>query len=334
MTVDLTTFGNATHTHKDLERLNYRDLTPEQCAEIDAVLDHWLALSGPDTYVQPLGEEEIASLTSARKKVRWAIETLVGHRLQVGFGILGGVAALAKQYVLGTHAYTPRELAGLLRLDEEDLQQAAPVGPYPRVGDLLVKLKQAGHERFGYPPPPPTTALFAPSHDAEFVTRLKQFRGHDNVFPNYKFKGGEGMIYLSDAVAGKCLKRWYASRVADFATSLRLLREAEQIATDDKLRQHVKVVHVYETGADWILRDFDLTTVPLNDVQGDETVATAVREAAARLEELGPVKSSSSAPSVGAGIDTREKMLKMLRRYSDNFHWSAVNKKIVILDMM
>ena len=163
---------------------------------------------------------------------------------------------------------------------------------------------------------------FEPANNDAFRTRLKAFRGNDNLAPEYS--GGEGRIFAAD---GKltALKRWYKSRLGDMAESLAKLESVKSdVASNPKLSADVAVVVVHERGPDWILRDFDPNSIELRN--GPSEAQSARARLIAELQTKG---------SAGELTEALAELLKKLKRDppSANLHWSPSNRKIIVIDM-
>lgn len=101
---------------------------------------------------------------------------------------------------------------------------------------------------------PASWSNFEPARNVEFKAKLEAFRGTDFMEQNYA--GGEGAVYLGESKT-TALKRWFAKRIGDMATSIAKLRSARAaVAGDPNLATHIDVVAIHETGGDWIVRDF------------------------------------------------------------------------------
>jgi hypothetical protein len=165
---------------------------------------------------------------------------------------------------------------------------------------------------------PPSWGNFDPAHNAEFKTKLEEFRGTDFMEQNYA--GGEGAVYLGDSKT-RALKRWFAKRIGDMATSIAKLRSAHSaVSGNPDLAKHIDVVEIHETGSDWIVRDFATGSEELkNFASGPAEIART--EAIKALE----AKLSRSA--------TEDDILGKLKGKSANLHWDPARGKIVIIDM-
>jgi hypothetical protein len=169
---------------------------------------------------------------------------------------------------------------------------------------------------------PKSWAKFDSANNEAFEARLKQFRGNDDLDAN--FSGGEGRIF---AVDGKstALKRWFQSRLADMEASLSKLRRVRQdIESNPKLSADIEVVQIHEQGPDWILRDFDMSSVELKQARAG---AQDVRARA--INELEAMRARAPLSEMLADL------LRKLRKNppSANLHWSEHRQKILVIDM-
>lgn len=154
----------------------------------------------------------------------------------------------------------------------------------------------------------------------EFQTKLKEFRGNEDLEPTPGLRGGEGQLFLSRKSPLLALKRWFKSRVTDMSESLRLLRSAKSaVEGNARLNKVMDVVEVAENGSDWAVRGFDPTSVPLRNAISDPAAATARAEA---LSALG-----------GATDPVLVSLRGKLESSSANLHWSPANGKILVIDM-
>ncbi len=170
---------------------------------------------------------------------------------------------------------------------------------------------------------PKTWSQFATQLNEGFRTRLAEFRGNNNLSPTAS--GGEGRIFSANGKT-TALKRWFESRLGDMPESISKLEDVRAaVNSHAELSQHIEVVKIYETGPDWILRDFDANSVELKVGGGtaEAVRATAIRE----LEQLA---------SQGQTTPELLELLKKLKREppSANLHWSAAKQKIIVIDML
>jgi len=164
---------------------------------------------------------------------------------------------------------------------------------------------------------PKSWDVFNPVTNREFKTELENFRGTDDMEQN--FAGGEGAVYLGQRKT-TALKRWFAKRT-DMPQSLAKLRAAHDAVSGDLiLSNHLLVVEVRRTAADWIERDFVMGSRELKEfATGPAEVARV--EVIKKLESK-PVRSAAE-----------EDILGKLRNRSANLHWDSAQSKIVIIDM-
>jgi len=161
---------------------------------------------------------------------------------------------------------------------------------------------------------------FDRSHDSEFRGKLREFRGDENLDPN--FRGGEGAIFLSEKTPFLTLKRWFQKRIKDMGESIQKLRDAKNaVDANPKLKADIEVVEIHERGSDWVVRDFDPTSIPLKDALVDANASAARTRVIAEL--------------TGTTDSILINVLKKLRREppSENLHWSTTKQKILIIDM-
>lgn len=342
--------------HTELAKLKYEGMTPLQLSEllekVDDAIEELTADPGapPST---PVGDADSASssvdpgeLTSAltvaalgkakpasaemralqwaRNKINWLLQDMVKRIFGGALSAVGETARKAGIYIVEMKEYTAEELAGELHVSVEDMRRAPP-GRYPSIPDLLKVLEGLGLPRVGFPPTLPASEAdefadkFTHAHDAEFLEVLKDFRANPNPSPNVEFAGGEGQIYLSDGSPTRCLKRWYASRTGDLDRSVGYLTEArDAVLADEVLPASLVVVQVHRRGSDWIVRDFDPTSIRLKRARGDEQVDRAVAAVLGRLEE------TAKLPNVR----------KKVQQSSDNVHWSPTLKRILVIDLL
>lgn len=170
---------------------------------------------------------------------------------------------------------------------------------------------------------PASWQKFNPDHHAEFQTKLAAFRKSSDLEPTPGLRGGEGQLFLADAAKDRALKRWFQSREGDMAQSIQKLHDAGTVvANSPALSNDLDVVNIYEQGADWVVRDFDPTSVPLKNALGDANVAAARARAIGELEAM---------PRTATTADLLKKLKKVPP--SANVHWSPTKNKMLVIDM-
>lgn len=108
--------------------------------------------------------------------------------------------------------------------------------------------------------------------------------------------------------------------------SVKLLLDARSgVEANPKLKANMEVVKVRETGSDWIVRDFDKSTMPLKNALGD---AAAVNARAAAIAELEAMQKAGTLTEALALV-----LKKLKKGPSENLHWSSEKGKIVVIDM-
>ena len=162
---------------------------------------------------------------------------------------------------------------------------------------------------------------FDQAQDQQFIERLRQFQGEDNLDLTRPsgFAGGEGQLFFSSAQPDQALKRWFSSRLDDMPESVRLLDDAAAaIDNNADIARHLDVVRISDRGPDWIVRDFVSGTDPLRDVISSNPAAQAARDAVL--------------PHLSGGVldDINSKFMGTI---SENLHWSPTRNQIIILDM-
>jgi hypothetical protein len=169
-------------------------------------------------------------------------------------------------------------------------------------------------------PVPNSWGKFDPQFNTEFAARLRLSRGNNDLTADPALRGGEGQVFDSPINPLRALKRWFQSRMADMAQSLRLLRDAKAaVDADPNLSQDMEVVEIHEEVNDWILRDFEPDSVPLKSAVSDPEVAAARQRLIDALE--------------GTRDPILRNILGKLRRNSANIHWSPSKNKLIVIDM-
>jgi hypothetical protein len=100
------------------------------------------------------------------------------------------------------------------------------------------------------------------------------------------------------------------------------------VETNPKLHADVKVVKIHEQGPDWVLRDFDSSSVELSKAMSNSTTSAAYQRVVAELQRM---------KSVGQLPPVLEDLLKKLTRAkgpSNNIHWSSDLNKLLVIDLM
>ena len=168
-----------------------------------------------------------------------------------------------------------------------------------------------------------TWSKFDRQNDLEFRRALFSFRGTEETHYDPRHRGGEGQLFLNDKKPGLTLKRFFRhSELQNPWEGVLSIENARLLVEQDRdLREVLWVAAIYQRGSDWILRDFDATSVPLSEVFHE----TEARHAFKVLRTL--LK------------DRREPSLKIIRQYlerpklSPNVHWSPTRNKVFIIDL-
>lgn len=203
-------------------------------------------------------------------------------------------------------ALKPAEVADRLKMRAEGEKKAAGARAVAEELKAAAELKAAWDR-------------FESAHDAEFKSKLKEFRGNDDLTMDRKLAGGEGQLFPSDKTPGMALKRWFKLRSGEFASAVARLSKAKAVVDSiPALKNVLEVVRVHAQGTDWILRDFDRSSRPMGDFTADP-VATAARQQAiyALRDATDPM-----------AVEIRGK----LEGNSSNIHWSADQKKLLVID--
>ena len=160
---------------------------------------------------------------------------------------------------------------------------------------------------------------FDSSHDQEFKNKLRDFRGNDDLTMNRKLAGGEGQLFLSDKFPGKALKRWFKNSPFTFQDALKRLAQAQAVVDSvAKLKQLMSVVQVDEKGSDWMVREFDTSSIPIGEAVKDPQVAAIRQQAIDALR--------------GSSDPMAQELLKKLENNSANIHWSPAKGKLLVID--
>ncbi|OQW50854.1 MAG: hypothetical protein A4S09_11040 [Proteobacteria bacterium SG_bin7] len=176
---------------------------------------------------------------------------------------------------------------------------------------------------------------FDARYDEDFLKVLREFRGSDDTTIDRQLRGGEGQIFLSSSQPFLALKRFFRREKQDPWYGIRLLEDARaSIESKDELSNLIEIARVYEKGSDWVLRDYDSSSVPLKQILHDydsssvplEQIlhALAVKTRGGALRNL----YNSKEPAL-------IRLKNMLERNppSINVHWSRSKKKILIFDL-
>ncbi|RKG52526.1 hypothetical protein D7X30_33510 [Corallococcus sp. AB011P] len=221
---------------------------------------------------------------------------------------------------LNTRADSKRVLS-----PERDLSKANP----PKKTAAPQKQPKTPTKKPGASGVPKGWENFARELDESFKRRLQQFRGATDLKPAKGLVGGEGQLFLSEKLPGKTLKRWFKSRLSDMPKSVKKLQEAEAaVEANHRLQADIKVVKIIEQGPDWVLRDFDSSSMELSKAMSNSMTSAAYRRVITELQRM---------KSVGQLPPVLEDLLKKLTRPkgpSNNIHWSPDINKLVVIDMM
>ncbi|WP_120588779.1 peptidoglycan-binding protein [Corallococcus sp. CA054B] len=206
-----------------------------------------------------------------------------------------------------------------------DLAKADP----PKKTVALEKQPKAHTKQPGVPGVPKGWEKFARELDGSFKKRLQQFRGAADLKPTKGLAGSEGQLFLSEKWPGKTLKRWFKSRLSVMDESIKKLKEAmTAVEANSKLKADIKVVKISEQGPDWVIRDFDSSSMELSRAMSNSMTSAAYRRVVTELQRM---------KSVGQLPPVLEDLLKKLTRAkgpSNNIHWSPDINKLVVIDMM
>lgn len=308
--------GLPTITHNDLASIKYPDLSIEELKELATEVTRLLVI-----YTAKDSEEQIA-LFKANKSIQFFLSKRSKEEQTEK------ISSNKAMFLVGNDEFHIKDLAFNLKVDISVLE-SLPKNVYTKLDDLLLAIEgKTGRKPVGFPPFLKDAELkdyqttFKQEWDKEFFDELEKFRQNKNIFPNPKFKGGEGQIFLSDVNFGLCLKRWFEKRLDQFNESVGLLEQAcQKVEQDEFFSKLVSVVKVRAKGKDWIVRDFDLASSMLKvAIEKDETAKNAweqIESKALHIED----------PFL------KDLAVKIARK-SENIHWSPSLKKILVIDMM
>jgi hypothetical protein len=135
--------------------------------------------------------------------------------------------------------------------------------------------------------------------------------------------GAEGDVYVSPSKPKRALKVWREGDQFQFTSSVgKLVAMAEALATKRAaaLECCLHVVAVYQTGPNWIEREFFPKSVPLREAMKTDGLArVAFRKVMAALEKLRDRQPFAL-------------LYSKLKEEKPNFHWDAESKHIVVID--
>lgn len=163
---------------------------------------------------------------------------------------------------------------------------------------------------------------FERDHDMEFIEVLKQFSGNNQLAGKKHLRGGEGQLFESPLYPRLALKRFFVSKGKDPWIGVEILKLARNLQEENlAVNEYIEIAKIYETGSDWILRDFNPNTIPLKIGITNPDVSSAFGNALAVLKK-------SSDPIA-------KKIIRLLEKSppSDNVHWIPETKKFYIFDM-
>lgn len=303
-------------THTDLAKIKYPSLSLAELKELDAEVTRLLKI-----YDSKESEENLA-LFKANKSIQFFISKR-GKEEQIE-----KISSNKEMFLVDGSEIHIKLLANELKVDVDVLLNL-PTNVYEKVGNLLEAIEEkTGKKPVGFPhflkgsDLEDYFATFKKEYNDEFFHMLKDFRQNDNIFPNPKFRGGEGQIFLSDVNVGKCLKRWFEKRLGQFDESVGLLEQSLVKVQEDKvLSKLVSVVNIYAKGSDWIIRDFDLTSNTL------EKFAESNTDTQLAIQQVKEYQSQVTEEPLKGLVDK-------IVRLSDNIHWSPSLGKILVIDMM
>jgi hypothetical protein len=162
-------------------------------------------------------------------------------------------------------------------------------------------------------------ARFDSARDADFKAKLREFRGNDDLTMNRNMSGGEGQLFQSPKFTHRVLKRWFKNAPHTAENSVKRLAQAQAVVdSNPNLKKAMSVVRVHENGSDWIIRDYDPTSIPIRQALEDPNVAGA------RQQAVGALKGKTDPVSLD--------LLKKIENNSGNLHWSPDQGTLLLID--
>jgi hypothetical protein len=133
----------------------------------------------------------------------------------------------------------------------------------------------------------------------------------------------DSALFLSDREPDKALRRWFKDRLPQMRRTVEFLNELGTIIRGSAaLNAVVVVAQVYEVGADWVLVDYDASSVPVAECAGDPLVS----ETRERCLELLRAETAE-----GPGNAHLQLLDEMIRNNSASVHWSAGKRQLLIV---
>lgn len=166
-----------------------------------------------------------------------------------------------------------------------------------------------------------TSSKFNSEFDPLFF-RVSNYYDFD-LDPKQRLHGREGQLFFSDRFLNLTLKRFFKSKNASYKKGIDDLRATRSMVLSyTDLSKFLEIAEIHEEGPDWIIRDFDPSSVPLKKVMFDPTIYSKIQHLKINIKKL----------------HLSEKFKNILNKLnrnppSENIHWSPQKNKLLIFDM-
>jgi hypothetical protein len=129
----------------------------------------------------------------------------------------------------------------------------------------------------------------------------------------FDYKEIDGAIFLSKERQGKCLKRWYKDNIEMLDQTIAFFDFCKKLIIQLNLESKIKIPIIYKRGSDWIIMDYDLSAISINENHINSLILNKLSEACKKH------KSKNGCL-----------LLKMIENKSVFFFESIVTKQIII----
>ena len=88
----------------------------------------------------------------------------------------------------------------------------------------------------------------------------------------------DGAIFLSETMPYRCLKRWWEHTTKMLDHTIEFFQFCENLLIEINLDSQIKIPMIYERGSDWVLMDYDPSTISLNQIEKNEITTVILDE--------------------------------------------------------
>jgi hypothetical protein len=133
----------------------------------------------------------------------------------------------------------------------------------------------------------------------------------------------DSALFLSDSSPDKALRRWYETHLPQMQRTVDFLNGLGEVVRESSaLSEVVIVAEVHKVGSDWILVDYDASSVPIAERVGDQQASEICLRCSELLRDRMPGEPAESPLRI---LDD------MLRSSSASVHWSTDKRKLLVV---